>query len=194
MTDSGQTGHTSAVSFAAAHLEPEPSPVARGFDAVYDECFELVWRMLRRMGVPDGSLEDAVQDVFLVVHRRFDEFQRRSATKTWVAGIAIRVAADHRRLQRRKGGLEPLAPGVADRRPDPLREAVQAEAVRRLNELLQELDDERREVFVLSELEQMTAPEISEALGVNVNTVYSRLRAARKSFDEALARQRSRER
>ena len=150
--------------------------------------------MLRRMGGVDSSLDDAVQDVFLVVHRRFSEFERRSATKTWVAGICVRVAADYRRRLRRKGGLEPLALGVADARPDPHRAAVQLEAVHTLYQLLQELDDDRREVFVLSELEQMTAPEISAALGVNVNTVYSRMRAARMAFDEALARQRSRER
>jgi RNA polymerase sigma-70 factor, ECF subfamily len=43
-------------------------------------------------------------------------------------------------------------------------------------------------VFVMTDLEQMSAPEISEALGVNLNTVYSRLRAARAAFNEAVAR------
>ena len=68
-----------------------------------------------------------------------------------------------------------------------------AEAVRVLHALLDEMDDERREIFVMAELEQMTMPEIAATLGLNVNTAYARLRAARTTFEESVARHRARE-
>jgi RNA polymerase sigma factor (sigma-70 family) len=76
----------------------------------------------------------------------------------------------------------------------PHESAAKSEAVRMLHAILDELEDDKREVFILSELEQMTVPEIAEAVGINVNTAYARLRSARTSFDEALERQRARER
>src|SRR5262249_49177614 len=145
-------------------------------------------RGLKSLGVRDYALDDAVQDVFVVVHRRLAEFERRSSVRSWVFGIAIRVAHDYRRRERRKGGLEPLDFEVVDNARDPHEEAAKAEALRELAIVLESLDDAKREVFVLAELEQLTAPEIAEALGVNVNTVYSRIRAARREFEAAFER------
>src|SRR6186713_2887600 len=77
-------------------FEPRPSsPPA--FAEVYESCAKLVWRNLRRLGVPEAALEDAAQDVFLVVHRRLSEFEGRSTLRTWIFGIVLRVAARHRR-------------------------------------------------------------------------------------------------
>jgi RNA polymerase sigma-70 factor (ECF subfamily) len=70
---------------------------------------------------------------------------------------------------------------------------AKAEAARLVQRLLEELDDEKREVFVLAELEQLTAVEIAEALGVNASTVSSRLRAARRDFERAAERYRRRD-
>ena len=70
----------------------------------------------------------------------------------------------------------------------PADEAARAQAVRALHEILATLDEDKREVFVLAELEQMTVPEIADAISVNLNTVYSRLRAARQAFDQAVTR------
>ena len=102
----------------------------------------------------------------------------------------LRVARNYRRREHRKGGHAPLdrAPDVADAAPGPHEEAATAEALRRLALLLGALDEPKREVFVLFELEQMSAPEIAEALGINVNTVSSRLRAARRAFEAAVER------
>ena len=72
----------------------------------------------------------------------------------------------------------------------PAESAEQAEALRVLDQLLRELEEGRRAVFILAEIEQMTAAEIAEALGINVNTVYSRLRVARQEFECALRRHR----
>ncbi len=164
------------------------------FETLYDECFEVVWRNLRRMGVPEATLDDAVQDTFLVAHRRLGEFEGRSSPRTWMVGIALKVAADHRRRQRRKGNAEEIPATLVDSRPGPHEASENREAMRILDGVLQQLDEARREVFVLAELEQMTAPEISQALDLNVNTVYSRLRAARADFDQALARHKRGER
>jgi RNA polymerase sigma-70 factor (ECF subfamily) len=171
--------------------------IARGapsFEAVYDEWFEFVWRSVRRLGVADASLDDAVQDVFVVVHRQLPAFEGRSSMKTWLFGIALRVARDHHRAARRKGGLLPLTANVADAAAGPYEQAVTSEAVRELDRLLAELDEDKRVVFILAELEQMTAPEIAEAVGINVNTAYSRMRAARLAFEAALARRKEEDR
>ena len=69
-----------------------------------------------------------------------------------------------------------------------LDERAQAEEIRLFYSLLETLDDDKREVFVLAELEQMSVPEIADTLSLNVNTVYSRLRAARQAFERALSR------
>jgi RNA polymerase sigma-70 factor, ECF subfamily len=164
------------------------------FDRVYREHFAFVWRAAKRLGVGDGSLDDVVQEVFVVVHRRLDGFEGRSSVKTWLFGIALRVVRDHRRAMRRRcvepavdvDTLESSANGPAEN-------AERAEAVRVLHALLDELADERREVFVMADLEQMTMPEIAETLGINVNTAYARLRLARQEFEQALARHRARD-
>ncbi len=186
------------VARAAAHVRPEPARSATAalvFEQVYDDHVDLVWRALRRFGVLESALEDATQDVFLVVHRRLHEFEGRSSLSTWLYGIAGGVARNHRRTRRRRpehsqDGVEDemIAPGTS-----PERRAQDAEAMRLLDRLLAELDPDKREVFVLAELEELTAPEISAALELNVNTVYTRLRAARAAFEQTLARFRAKE-
>jgi RNA polymerase sigma-70 factor (ECF subfamily) len=173
----------------AAEQEAQPRrAVVLSFDEVYEECVDFVWRGLRSLGVREHALDDAVQDVFVVVHRRLAEFEHRSSIRSWVFGIAMRVARDHRRRERRKGGLEPLDVDLVDAGPGPMEEAAKAEALREVARVLEALDPDKRAVFVLAELEQWTAPEIAEALGVNVNTVYSRIRTARREFEAAFQR------
>jgi RNA polymerase sigma-70 factor (ECF subfamily) len=161
------------------------------FAAVYDEHFAFVWRSLRRLGVASAQLDDAAQDVFLVVYRRLDDFEGRSSVKTWLFGIVLKIVRTYKRTAARKPTepLETEVPALASAAEE-LTDA--ARAARHLHSLLDELDDAPRAVFVLAELEEMTAPEISAALGVNLNTVYSRLRAARRDFDAALSRHRLR--
>src|SRR5689334_11305277 len=182
-----RTGPLGSTSTAVGAVADRPA-----FDALYEAHFDFVWRSLRRLGVPEAQMDDAVQDVFLVVHRRLGGFEGRSSLKTWLFGIALKVASLHRRTaQRRRTEPLPDEPIDASGLPaDALTEA--ADAARLVRELLDALDEDRRAVFVLAELEQMTAPEISSALGVNLNTVYSRLRLARRDFDAALARHRAR--
>jgi RNA polymerase sigma-70 factor (ECF subfamily) len=150
--------------------------------------FGFVWRTLHHLGVPPAALEDAVQDVFLVVHRRLDEFEGRSSPRTWLFGIARRVASRHRRTnQRRQRKLDALADVELDS-PDLEREVARGQAVGILADFLDSLDDDKREVFVLHTLEGVTGREIAEALGVSVNTGHSRLRLARERFERLCGR------
>jgi RNA polymerase sigma-70 factor (ECF subfamily) len=174
-----------------------PSPRLEGevltLEDVYREHFAFVWRSAKRLGVRDASLDDVVQEVFVVVHRRLASFEGRSAVRTWLFGITLRVARDHRRATRRKSPEPTVDPDTLRAAGGPAESAEKNEAVRLLHTLLDELDDERREVFVMAELEQMTMPEIAEALGLNLNTAYARLRIARQEFEDALARHRARD-
>jgi RNA polymerase sigma-70 factor, ECF subfamily len=161
--------------------------VAPELETIYREHHALVWRSLRRLGVPDADVDDLVQEVFVVVHRRLAEFEGRSAITTWLFGIAYRVMHEHRRRgaarARREEQVEPGRPPTA---PD--RSLSRVEAVGVLDDLLMRLDEDQRYVFVMAEVAKMTAPEIAELTGAKLNTVYSRLRLARRAFDEVLDR------
>lgn len=162
------------------------------FEEIYEEHFDFVWRSVRRLGVQEASVDDAVQDVFVVVHRRSAEFEGRSSLRTWIFGIVVHVA----RAYRRRRTLEPASDPDEVMAPiahSPHARAEAAEAMRLLYDVLDTLDDERREVFVLVELSEMTAPEAAQALGLKINTVYSRLRAARHDFDAEVARRAARD-
>jgi RNA polymerase sigma-70 factor (ECF subfamily) len=163
-------------------------------EAIYDEYFDFVWRSLRRLGVPAGSLEDALQDVFLVVHRRRSDFEQRSSLKTWLFGICLRVASDYARRSRGRPATTELLEVVDADSPDPLEQAARSEAVEFLDAQLWALDPDKRAVFILGELEGMSGPEIAEAVGANVNTVMSRLKAARAHFEAAVRRHQARDR
>lgn len=176
-------------------VRPRPDAAKLCLADVYEEHFDFVWRSARRLGVSPPAVDDVVQETFLVAHRRLASFEGRSSIKTWLFGILHRVVADHRRRVRRKGGLAPLPDALPDHSNErcPATLTEKREKVRLLYRLLDTLNNDQRAVFVLAELEEMTAPEIADALGANLNTVYSRLRAARKSFERALARHNARE-
>lgn len=168
------------------------------FESVYEEHLAFVWRSLQRLGLRGAGLDDAVQEVFLIVHRKLPTFEGRSSVKTWLFGIVLRVARNARRVAQRHPVIE-TAPADEEERADeasgrtPAEHAERNEAVRVLDALLDELGDEKREVFILAEIEQMTAPEIAEAVGITLSNVYGRLRAARQGFEQAIARRHARD-
>jgi RNA polymerase sigma-70 factor (ECF subfamily) len=166
-----------------------PSPL--DLPALYTQHVDLVWRNLRRFGVPDASLDDAVQDVFLVVHRRAEEFLGQSNVKTWIVGIVLRVAHDYRRSQARHSARVALCaeqsqhalPGNCPAEQVELREAAAL-----VRQILERFDEQERNVFVLVELEEMSVREVAESTGLSLSTCQRRLTAARKAFDVALRR------
>jgi RNA polymerase sigma-70 factor, ECF subfamily len=172
----------------------DPS-AAPDFEAVYVEHFAFVWRMVRRMGVPDANAEDVAQEVFVIVHRRLESYEGRASLRAWLFGFVRGVVANYRRSAHRASARVDASAEVAeptsDRHPHAL--AEKAEAVRTLHALLAELDDDKRDVFMLAELEQMPVVEIARALELNVNTAHSRLREGREQFKTAVARYRARQ-
>ena len=156
---------------------------------IYVRHFDFVWRSLRRLGVNAVDLEDAAQDVFVVVHRRLADFEQRSAVKSWVFGIALRVAKvyRHKAARQRMRHCEEEAVLVCTR-DSPEQASVHMQAARQVQLVLEELDDDKRAVFILAELEQLPAADIASALGIPVNTVHSRRRLARAAFEAGLRR------
>jgi RNA polymerase sigma-70 factor, ECF subfamily len=178
-------------------MDPEEASLLRtasvsDFDRFYREHVRFVWRTARRLGVHPAAIEDAVQEVFVVVHRRLSDFESRSSPKTWLFGVVRRVAADHRRrIRRRPGDVASSQAGSLDDLEEghvgPEQSAERAERVNLLHRILAGMDDAKLEVFILAELEQMSASEVAEALDGNPNTIKSRIRAARHEFEQALS-------
>jgi RNA polymerase sigma-70 factor (ECF subfamily) len=158
------------------------------FTQVFAENAPYVWRALRRLGVREADVEDVCQEVFLVVHRRLDDFEGRASIRTWLYGICLRAAASYRRRPHR------LREEIASTPPEESIPAPQDDdlerkrALARLDVALDELDDDKRAVFVLYELEQLSMAEIAEATGCPVQTAYSRLHAARRLVEASLSR------
>jgi len=176
-------------SLRAVAVGTTPDARARAFRAIYDAQVPFVWRNLRRLGVHECEADDRTQEVFVIAHRRFHEFEERGyGPRAWLFQIVLRVASGARR-HRRRHPEEPDGNGVIDRETI---DAPQADAVER-REQLSRLDAAmdtiplgRRAVLVLHEIEEMTAPEIAQVLAIPLNTVYSRLRVARLELEQAL--------
>jgi RNA polymerase sigma-70 factor (ECF subfamily) len=152
------------------------------FDELYQRHFDFVARSLSRLGVRPSQIDDAAQDVFVVMHRRISDLRADASTKAFCLAVAVRVARGYRRTARRKAAVNADMSRVADLSQSPFDQAARAQAERVLEGFLGGLDRDRRNVFMMAELEEMTAPEISQELDMNLSTVYTRLRAARQRF------------
>jgi RNA polymerase sigma-70 factor (ECF subfamily) len=158
---------------------------------IFREHASFVWRGLRRLGIPESDVEDVCQEVFVVVHRKLGDFEGRSSLRTWIYGICARTASDYRRSGRVRREV------VTDAPPETAHEGGQHDAVAlrqaraTLDRILDELDDDKRSVFVLYEIEELTMAEVAEALGCPLQTAYSRLHAARKVVEAGVARAQS---
>jgi RNA polymerase sigma-70 factor (ECF subfamily) len=161
----------------------------RAFRALYEANAAFVWRNLRRLGVADADVEDKLQEVFVVAHRRWREFiDRGHGPRAWLFQIALRVASDARR-HRRRHPVDPDGGAAQDLQTVEAPQAAaidQRQALDLLDRALANIDLARRAVVVLHEIEQMTAPEIARTLDVPLNTVYSRLRVGRIELEEEL--------
>ena len=168
--------------------KPRDEALARELGRLYAEHFAFVWRSARRLGVPLGAIDDAVQDVFLVAHRKLSEFEGRSSLRTWLFGITRKVARDYRPGRITESREAPDLDALPTQDSGPLVLAERAQSARLLQALLDELEEDRREAFILVDLEELSVPEAAEALDVNLNTLYSRVRAARQDLKGALVR------
>lgn len=150
------------------------------FAAVFSEHAPFVLRVLRHLGVPGADLQDQAQEVFLAVFKGLSSFEGRSTLRTWVYGICVRIASNHRRrayVRRERSVPEPPEQALE---PDQARALEQGQGSAALQRLLDSLDADKREVFVLYELEELPMREVAEACGCPLQTAYSRLHAARR--------------
>jgi RNA polymerase sigma-70 factor (ECF subfamily) len=155
------------------------------FERFYASHFGFTWRVLGHLGVPSSNLDDAVQEVWMIVHRRLPAFEGRSTLKTWLFGISLNVARNQRRAeQRRIAHLPESNFGAPPLDPETIHAGREAWA--RVQRFLSTLDEQRRAIFVCNLLENLSALETAEATGTDVNTVYQRVRSLRHAFERWL--------
>lgn len=166
---------------------PTP-PAAQGFDRVFEDHVSAVQRTLRRLGVREADVEDVCQEVFLVVHRRLPTFEGRSSFSTWLYSICIRAAAGYRRRSYRRHESSAAIPPEQSIPADQLDELVRRRSLALLDDILDQLDDDKRAIFVLHELEQVPMTQVAQASGCPLQTAYSRLYAARRHVESSVRR------
>lgn len=185
----------------AREADPGENAVAQGPSDIYRTHFSFVWRNLYRLGVAEGLVEDAAQDVFLIVHRRWHTYEaKRSSLEVWLFGILIRVASNYRRNTRRRlawllpwrdrKGDEPAVIGVNSLVAD----LEQRSSLALLDRILNGLDEKKRVILLLVDVEELTVPEAAQVLKINLNTADLRLRTARQSFRQLVIRAQAQER
>lgn len=202
---SNTAGHVGAGSCRSRPDSPSATgvetPEVPAFLSVYRQYFDFVWSMVRRLGVEPESQDDLVQEVFIVIHAKLASVERPEALRSWIYSVVRRTVSTHRRAKRThasamRAQVSGLPVGI-DREvvsvaPTPLQQTETNAELQLLAELLDELDEPKREVFALVELSELSVPEVSRTLGIPLNTAYSRLRAARQAFETALARHQAR--
>lgn len=162
------------------------------FNEVYETYAPFIWQGLRRLGVAAADVEDVCQEVFIVVHRKLGSFEHRSSVRTWLYGIALRCASEYRRrgVRREVPASELEQPRTAASQMEAL-ELRQARAL--LDAVLDTLDEDKRSVFVLYELEELPMTEVASICECPLQTAYSRLHAARQKVDQAVQRLQAKE-
>lgn len=175
-----------------APAERAGSVEAASFRAIFERDLGYVWTSLRRLGVPARDLEDLSHDVFFRVHQRLADYDRERPFRPWLFGFCFRVASDYRRRSANQRELLGAELEPTDPSPDALDRLVQAEAMSLAQLVLQSLELDRRAVFVMHDVDGVPVPEVAEALGIPLNTAYSRLRLARQQFSDSLQRERLR--
>ena len=174
---------------AAGLVPSSPVAPARDFSSIFEELAPFVWRALRRLGIAEADVEDISQEVFVTVHRKLPEFEGRSSLRTWVYGICIRTASDHRRrahVRRERATEEPPDRAASPTQPRDLERRRTRAA---LDRALDTLDDDKRAVVVLYEIEDLPMSEVADAVGCPLQTAYARLYAGRRLLKDALERE-----
>ncbi len=168
------------------------------FERVFTQHVAFAWRVLARYGVAERDLDDACQEVFLVVHRNLPQFEGRSALKTWIHGICRRVASHQRgragHARELLGQQLYLPVAFDDTDGDAFAQLANKQSVELLDALLARLVPEQREVFVLHDIEELPMREVADVLECSSNTAFSRLYAARREIEAELKRLRARRR
>jgi RNA polymerase sigma-70 factor (ECF subfamily) len=179
---------------AVRQLIAPAAPHGLSTTAVFRANAPFAWRVLRRLGVAEADADDVCQEVFVTVHRRLPEFEGRSSVRTWVYGICVRTASDYRRRSRTRREVTLEAPPETSVGPAQEDELSLRQARDIFDRMLDQLDEDKRVVFVLYEIEDLPMIDVAAVVGCPLQTAYSRLHAARREVDAALDRLRARDR
>ncbi|MDD9936127.1 MAG: RNA polymerase sigma factor [Myxococcales bacterium] len=155
---------------------------------LFKQYARFVASFLIRMGISRADLDDVMQEVFLVAHKMGGYSPGPAKPTTFLANIAFRAATTHRRKGKVRSFVyanEELVGGAAGETADPERSTDNQQRLELLQRCLDRLDDDKRAIFVMAEIQGETVVSIASGLGIPVDTAYSRLRAARKLFREA---------
>lgn len=163
-------------------------PETAAFASIFEEYGPRIWRAVRHLGVVEADVEDVCQEVFLAVHRGLGRFREESSVWTWIYGICVRQVGLYRRrpYRRRESPLgDELPEGTVPALQE--RDAETNQLLEKLYAALDQMDDDKRTVYVLYELEGGTMAEVAQIVGCPLQTAYSRLYAARRFIDAAFA-------
>ncbi|MEO7038146.1 MAG: sigma-70 family RNA polymerase sigma factor [Polyangiaceae bacterium] len=154
-------------------------------ERMFNEHHDFIWRLVRRLGLSPGSADDAAQHVFLVAAERLADIKLGSE-RSFLFGTALRVARSQSRTDRRWVLEEDMDFRSSEAgRPEDL--ADHHRAIDLMGRILAGMALNLRTVFILSELEGMTMPEVAALVEIPVGTAASRLRRAREAFRTAVA-------
>jgi RNA polymerase sigma-70 factor, ECF subfamily len=183
VTDERAPAETPAAAAATARA---PAPTLR---QIFLSESSYVWNTLRRLGVRAQDLEDLTHEVFLAVHKRLGDYDPSRPLRPWLFGVAFRVTANYQRLARHRERVADDATfDTLDETPGAEEQLATRQAQDLVLDALAALDLKLKTVFVMHDLDGCPMPEIAAALGLPVNTAYSRLRAARAEFAAAVHR------
>lgn len=185
MTDPAGPGQEPSVTGTVAAAQVTPTS---DFARLFEDEFGYVYHSLRRLGVREADLEDQVHELFLRVHRQRSQFDPARPVRPWLFAFAARVASEYRRLARNRREVPGLPEELGDASVGHDTELQRIELRRRVLRALEALDFDRRTVLVALDIDGHSAPEMAAALGIPLNTVYSRLRLARSDFKAAFRR------
>jgi RNA polymerase sigma-70 factor, ECF subfamily len=167
-----------------------PDDPARGdFSSLYVTWFGGVVQWTRALGVRSSDKYDVAQNVFVVVHRRLPDCDRRNIAG-WLYRITARQVRDYRRQRWNQSffkGYEPVSQDLPSHAPSPAMSLETREAHEVLSNFLSGLGAPTRSAFVLFELYGFTCEEIAALHKVSTNTIWARLRRARKTVLPQLA-------
>lgn len=165
----------------------------QAFRAAITPLVATAIRVLRRLGVANSEIDDALQRVLVIADRRFDELATQQDLKAYVCAVCVNIARDVGRVRARRLAqavpVDDLEQAAVDPSLDPEDSLERKQAIELVQRVLSKMPEERRVVFVLYELEELSVREISEHLEVPIGTVASRLRIAREEFRAAIARE-----
>jgi RNA polymerase sigma-70 factor, ECF subfamily len=175
----------------SSEVPVEASPSV-DFRSLFEGHFSYVWNTLRRLGVREADLKDQTQEVFLTVHQLLADYDPARPLRPWLFGIAYRYAARYRALARHKYEVPEADDEPAGGGPLADEQVATRQRLDRVLKAIHTIELPLRAVFVMAEIDGHSIPDVAQALGIPLNTAYSRLRLARRDFDASVKRLRVR--